>query len=388
MTKIDSDMHGDDATPIPPSRLAEFFAFIKSARSFKGDLSGIAAPAFILSPISLTEFPSYYCEDPSLFIAPSKQQTPALRCLAVLQWYLRTLRAHWVRRRGMKKKPLNPILGELFLGHWEDEGNGRTELLVEQVSHHPPITAYRIRNEKHGVTMEGYHLQKTFFRGRPCIERIGQMILHLDAFEEDYLITLPGVHLEGLIPPPPYPELEGKSFIVGSNGLMAEVDYSGRGWLRGKKNSFHAKVYQQEQPKTNLFTLEGQWSGGEIKVHDSSGKRLDRVDTEKELQLPSIVLKPIEEQDQLESRRVWHKVAVAIEKGDLGVASREKNKLEEDQRILRKKEKAEGLEWQPRYFEPGEWEVAERLLSKIGKDIRRDDTKGIWRWNGEQQKCS
>src|ERR1700761_5518317 len=92
----------------------------QSARAFKGDLSSISAPAFILSPTSLTEFPSYWCEDPSLFVAPAKQESPVLRALAVLNWYLRTLRAQWVKRTGMKKKPLNPILGELFLGHWDD----------------------------------------------------------------------------------------------------------------------------------------------------------------------------------------------------------------------------------------------------------------------------
>ena len=285
----------------------------------------------------------------------------------------------------MKKKPLNPILGELFLGHWEDEDNGITELVVEQVSHQPPITAYRIRNEKHGVTMEGYHVQKTYFRGRPCIERIGQVILHLDAFDEDYLITLPGMHLEGLIPPPPYPELEGKNFIIGSNGMMAEIDYSGRGWLRGKKNSFHAKLFREEQPKAPLFTAEGQWSGGEFTIYDSTGKQVEVFDTATVPNIPAIVLKPIAGQDLLESRRVWHKVAVAIEKGDLSVASREKNRLEEDQRVMRKKEKAEGVEWETRYFEPGKWDVADRLLAKIGKEIRREDTKGIWRWKGLQQ---
>ncbi len=283
----------------------------------------------------------------------------------------------------MKKKPLNPILGELFLGYWEDEDNGKTELVVEQVSHHPPITAYRIRNEKHGLTMEGYHLQRTYFKGRPCIERIGHVMLHLDAFDEDYLITLPGMHLEGLIPPPPYPELEGKNFVIGSNGMMAKIDYSGRGWLKGKKNSFHAKLYHEDLPEAILFTVEGQWSGGAFTVQDSVQEPLEVFDTTKTADTPAIVLKPIKEQDQLESRRVWHNVTAAIERGDMSTVSVEKNRLEEEQRALRKKDKAEGIEWKTRYFEPGKWEEAERLLAKIGKVMRREDTKGVWRWKEE-----
>lgn len=43
---------------------------------------------------------------------------------------------------GSEKKPLNPVLGELFYGVWPDEnGRGDTKLVVEQVSHHPPIVS-------------------------------------------------------------------------------------------------------------------------------------------------------------------------------------------------------------------------------------------------------
>jgi hypothetical protein len=39
-------------------------------------------------------------------------------------------------------RPLNPVLGELFFGQWPNRnGRGETLLAVEQVSHHPPITA-------------------------------------------------------------------------------------------------------------------------------------------------------------------------------------------------------------------------------------------------------
>jgi hypothetical protein len=43
---------------------------------------------------------------------------------------------------GSEKKPLNPVLGEVFYGNWPDkDGRGETKLVSEQVSHHPPITA-------------------------------------------------------------------------------------------------------------------------------------------------------------------------------------------------------------------------------------------------------
>ena len=101
----------------------------------------------------MTEFSAYWAEHPSLLVAPAKEADPALRALLVLKWFLSTLKQQYSSRNdklGSEKKPLNPSLGELFLGTWSDDA-GETELISEQVSHHPPVTAYCIRNAKHGV---------------------------------------------------------------------------------------------------------------------------------------------------------------------------------------------------------------------------------------------
>lgn len=63
-------------------------------------------------------------------------------------------------------QPLNPVLGEVFYGVWPDAGGrGQTNLVVEQVSHHPPITAYYIENKSAGVRLQGHSGQKTSFTG-------------------------------------------------------------------------------------------------------------------------------------------------------------------------------------------------------------------------------
>lgn len=54
----------------------------------------------------------------------------------------------------------------LFYGYWPDvAGRGRTDLVVEQVSHHPPITAYHIANKAKGLALVGHSAQKTSFSG-------------------------------------------------------------------------------------------------------------------------------------------------------------------------------------------------------------------------------
>jgi hypothetical protein len=109
--------------------------FLKSIASFNGDLSSLTAPPFILSSTSLTEFSSYWCEHPSVFVAPANEKDPAKRALLVLKWFISTLKQQYASRSeqyGNEKKPLNPFLGELFLGKWEDAA-GTTELISEQV---------------------------------------------------------------------------------------------------------------------------------------------------------------------------------------------------------------------------------------------------------------
>ena len=61
---------------------------------------------------------------------------------------------------------------------------------------------------------------------------------------------------------------------------------------------------------------------------------------------------PIEEQaDPFESRRVWEKVAKGIRTGDFEMASREKSRVENEQRQRRRDELAEGAKWEWRHFD-------------------------------------
>ena len=139
----------DEGAGVAPSNRGSWATFLKvrnrlspctfkpsqSIASFNGDLSSLTAPPFILGTISLTEFSAYWTEHPSIFVAPASESDPAKRALLVLKWFLTTLKQQYSSRSdkfGSEKKPLNPFLGELFLGRWEDEA-GTTQLVSEQV---------------------------------------------------------------------------------------------------------------------------------------------------------------------------------------------------------------------------------------------------------------
>ncbi|KAK7626717.1 hypothetical protein IWX48DRAFT_680407 [Phyllosticta citricarpa] len=375
------------ASAVPPQSRGSWSSFLKSVASFNGDLSSMTAPPFILSSTSLTEFSSYWAEHPRLFVAPASAQDPAERALLVLKWFLSTLKQQYASRSeklGSEKKPLNPFLGELFLGKWEDDA-GTTQLISEQVSHHPPVTAYSIWNDQHGVRLAGYCGQKASFSRTINIKQVGHALLHIDAFDEDYLITLPSLHIEGLITGSPYIELNSKSYITSSSGYTAKIDYSGKGWISGKRNSFIATLYPSDKTeKDAVYSIDGQWTD-QFTIRKGNCKSKDVIDTydAKANKTTPLSVAPVEQQGELESRRAWAKVAQAIARGDMDTTGREKSLIENQQRELRRKEREDGREWERRYFSKSEqWPVFEKLAKTVEEPVEADKTNGVWEFDG------
>jgi hypothetical protein len=250
-------------------------------------------------------------------------------------------------------------------------------------SHHPPATAYRIANRKHGVYLEGYNAQKASFTRTIYVKQIGHALLTIPAYKETYLITLPNLHIESLIFGTPFVELNDKTYITSSSGYTARIDYSGKGWLSGKKNSFTATMYPSGKEKDVLYSITGQWTKT-FEIVDGSSKKgavIDTYDAEATPTTPLIVA-PIEAQDPLESRRAWSKVAAGIAEGNMDITGAEKNKIEVAQRELRQQEKAEGRTWERRYFSKVEKDpTLDTLGPRIGALPEADKTGGIWRFD-------
>ena len=163
------------------------------------DLANVTAPPFFLAPSSVVENPGSWAQRPSLFTAPTRELDPAKRSLSVLQLFLAGLRSQLYVAGAPNvsiKKPLNAFLGEMFLASWsEDDSN--TRLVVEQVSHHPPITAMHIASEEHGIRADGYGRVEMTFNGNINIKQMGHAVIHLDRFDEDYLVPLTDVTVRG-----------------------------------------------------------------------------------------------------------------------------------------------------------------------------------------------
>ena len=97
--------------------------------------------------------------------------------------------------------------------------------MVEQVSHHPPITAYYISNPQKGLALQGHSAQKTSFSsGSIVVKQIGHAILTVDlpdGKKEEFLITLPRLRIDGIWYGSPYIELMETLY---SNALWLALD--------------------------------------------------------------------------------------------------------------------------------------------------------------------
>lgn len=122
------------------------------------------------------------------------------------------------------------------------------------------------------------------------------------------------------------------------------------GYFSGKSHSFKASVSSASQPTSALYNIEGEWAGkssfkgkspngsSNSTFHDASSSRRD------------IEVAPLDQQGDMESRKVWAKVAEGIRKQDYDNASKEKTRIENEQRDKRKKEGEKGTPHQLEYF--------------------------------------
>ncbi|KAH5222377.1 hypothetical protein HBI62_127700 [Parastagonospora nodorum] len=364
--------------------------FLGSVATVSGDLSNITAPPFVLAENSTVEIPQYWADHPTLFISQAAEEDAEKRALSVLKYFIGTLRNQQYSGRREKdgvKKPLNAFLGELFLGHWKDEEIGETRLVAEQVSHHPPITACYLWNDKHGVRAQGFTQQEITFSGNVNIKQKGYALLHLDRWDEDYLIPVPNIKVKGLLTGTPYPELAGEYSLISSNGYVSHLKFTGKSFLGGgQKNGLEAKLYYADKPSETLYTVKGAWNGELTFKNGRTGEEIYTFNVN-DLDSASIEVAHLSEQDPWESRKAWGEVISALHRGDMKRVADAKSRVEEGQRHMRDAEVASGKHWQPIFFERTEGDpVFEKLSALDPGSFTVDKTGGFWKVNREAVK--
>jgi len=141
-----------------------------------------------------------------------------------------------------------------------------------------------------------------------------------------------------------------------------------------------------DDSKTPIYTASCQWSGSFTisNPRDDSDTMTCGPDEPPTLQAP-LQAAPLADQDPWETRNAWKEVLAALGKGDTHTTIKEKSKLEEAQRAMRKREAAEGTKWEPKFFSSAEDDALfHELAITPGWELQAERTKGVWRFDQEK----
>ncbi|CAF3590049.1 unnamed protein product [Fusarium graminearum] len=399
LASISTSPSSTTSSPPPPTSMADIgtdsgnLFRLKDVLSYfsavKGDLSNVTAPPFILAPRSAIEIPAAWACHHDLFLQPSEEPDAGVRALLLAKNYVCSLKQLvGADTEDAGKKPLNPFLGELFLGSYSDKAGSQSQLIVEQVSHHPPVTACSIYNKERGILSRGFVGQETSFSlvSGVAVRQTGYAIIKDDKHDETHLMTMPTILVKGVTTGNPYPELEGPCYITSSSGYMTKIDFYGkRAFGFGEKNQVVAEVFAPDNKKEPLYSITGQWTSNLV-IQDSSKNTLEEFDIDK-IPISPLSVAPIDKQTPWESRRAWSKVTHAIKERNIEKVYAHKSAIEDSQRRRRVEEEKKGVEWNRLFFttSPKGDAVAEELLGMIPERLEGIDftkTNGYWAFIG------
>ncbi|XP_057323520.1 oxysterol-binding protein-related protein 9 isoform X6 [Microplitis mediator] len=337
------------------------------------DLTKVALPTFILERRSLLEMYADYFAHPDHFLRIADLPTPKERMIQVVRWYLCSF--HAGRKSGVAKKPYNPILGEIFRCYWDVEEassnsksdtakpsvddsindgpvpwcrNDQLYFIAEQVSHHPPVSAFYAEHRAKKICFNAHVWTKSRFLGLSIgVHNIGKGWINLPEHGEEYVLTFPNGYGRSILTVP-WIELGGTTTITcAQTGYQATIEFQTKPFYGGKRNRIACQITQPGEKKPFLM-INGEWSGIlEAKYNDG---QTDMFADVTHIPVVKKMVKPICEQDDNESRKVWRDVTVGLKINDMDKATAAKCFIEQKQRDEARIRKESNLLWKTKYF--------------------------------------
>ncbi|XP_029939310.1 oxysterol-binding protein-related protein 1 isoform X1 [Salarias fasciatus] len=370
------------------------------------ELSKITMPVIFNEPLSFLQRLTEYMEHTYLIHQANESSDSIERMKCVAAFAVSAVASQWERTG----KPFNPLLGETYELVREDLG---FRLISEQVSHHPPVSAFHAEGLKKDFVFHGSIYPKLKFWGKSVeAEPKGIITLELPKHNEAYTWTNPTCCVHNIIVGQLWIEQYGNVEVVNHRtGERCCLNFKPCG-LFGKE-LHKVEGYILDKSKKKLCALYGKWTEC-LYVVDPAGfeahKKNDKKGTEEkrgskascsddQLQLPSPAADTVEmiPGSQLlwrikprpansaqmysfttfamqlnELRKEMEGVIPqtdcrlrpdirAMENGDIDLASEEKKRLEEKQRAARRNRSKSDEDWKmrtpplgPRWFHQGQ----------------------------------
>ncbi|KAG7301726.1 hypothetical protein JYU34_014713 [Plutella xylostella] len=332
------------------------------------DLTKVVLPTFILERRSLLEMYADYFAHPDQFVKIVDQPTPKERMVQVVRWYLSSY--HAGRKSQVAKKPYNPILGEIFRCYWDMDAattsvdcGEKTEVgagpvpwcspqqlcfVAEQVSHHPPISAFYAEHADKRIQFEAWVWTKSKFLGLSIgVHNIGKGVVTLLDLGEQYTLTFPNGYGRSILTVP-WIELGGTVTIeCAQTGHKANIEFITKPFYGGKKHRVTCEVFAGD--KKPYYTAQGEWNTRMDGRWTESG-RTDVLFDVSTMKPRRKRVAPISQQSATESRRVWRHVTCALRSCDCDAATAAKRKVEQAQRDAVKQRESGNDKWQQQLF--------------------------------------
>lgn len=338
------------------------------------DLTKVVLPTFILERRSLLEMFADCMAHPDFFLKIADLPDPESRMLAVLEWYLTSF--HAARQGSVAKKPYNPIIGETFHCSWRlQENNNKSSqskpdspdkenqtndkdgetsnkpvqltFCAEQVSHHPPVSAFYFECPEKQMCMNASIYTKSRFMGMSIgVQMVGKICLKLLQHDEEYVFMMPSAYARSILTVP-WAEMGDKITInCQKTNYVANVTFHTKPFYGGKLHRVSAEVKNSNQG-TVACKVQGEWNNilefsyanGETKIIDVNNLNILRKR-----------VRPLTKQGDFESRKLWEHVTNALRVGDVNTATEHKHFLEERQREGERHRKETNTDFPTKYF--------------------------------------
>ncbi|XP_041423782.1 oxysterol-binding protein-related protein 1-like isoform X1 [Xenopus laevis] len=363
------------------------------------ELSKITMPVICNEPLSFLQRLSEYMEHTYLIHKANQCSDTVERMQCVAAFAVSAVASQWERTG----KPFNPLLGETYELVREDLG---FRLISEQVSHHPPISAFHAEGINNDFVFHGSIYPKLKFWGKSLeAEPKGIITLELLKHKESYTWTNPTCCIHNII--------VGKLWIEQYGNMEITNHKTGEKCILNFKPSklfdkelHKVEGYIQDKSKKKLCALYGKWTECLYTTDPATFnafKKNDKKEVEEKknskqagsTEEPDEMPLPVSESVQVipGSTQLWRiaprpsnsaqmynftNFALALnesdkdmesvipktdcrlrpdiramENGEIDSASEEKKRLEEKQRAARKSRSKTDEDWKTRWFHQG-----------------------------------
>ncbi|XP_013012575.1 oxysterol-binding protein-related protein 1 isoform X2 [Cavia porcellus] len=363
------------------------------------ELSKITMPVIFNEPLSFLQRLTEYMEHTYLIHKASSFSDPVERMQCVAAFAVSAVASQWERTG----KPFNPLLGETYELVRDDLG---FRLISEQVSHHPPISAFHAEGLNNDFIFHGSIYPKLKFWGKSVeAEPKGTITLELLEHNEAYTWTNPTCCVHNIIVGKLWIEQYGNVEITNhKTGDKCVLNFKPCG-LFGKE-LHKVEGYIQDKSKKKLCALYGKWTECLYSVDPATFeayKKNDKKNTEEkknskqvstseesdEMPMPdsesvfvipgsvllwriaprppnsaqmynftsfAMVLNEVDKEMESVIPKTDCRLRPdirAMENGEIDQASEEKKRLEEKQRAARKNRSKSEEDWKTRWFHQG-----------------------------------